>query len=233
MKKTMQTSRSTVLLKRLYSLSLLAGATVLSACTVMPEHSEPGYESVAPVAMVRPEQNTGGIYQAGYNLVLFEDQRASRVGDIIQVLLVEQTDAAKSSKTEIDKDSKTTLPAPTLFGELLDDLGIGTDSSSEFEGEGKSNQSNHLSGSIAVTVSQVLPNGNLMVQGEKWIQINQGGEFIRIKGIVRPSDVSSDNIVLSTHVANARISYGGRGSLDDANTSGWLVRFFMSPLWPF
>ena len=233
MKKTMPTSYTAALQKRLYSLSLLAGATVLSACTVMPEHSEPGYEPVAPVAMVRPEQNTGGIYQAGYNLVLFEDQRASRVGDIIQVLLVEQTDAAKSSKTEIDKDSKTTLPAPTLFGELLDDLGIGTDSSSEFEGEGKSNQSNHLSGSIAVTVSQVLPNGNLMVQGEKWIQINQGGEFIRIKGIVRPSDVSSDNIVLSTHVANARISYGGRGSLDDANTSGWLVRFFMSPLWPF
>jgi len=233
MNKTMKTSRKSVLLKRLYSLSLLAGVALLNACTVMPEHSEPGYESVAPVAMVRPEQNTGGIYQAGYNLVLFEDQRASRVGDIIQVLLVEQTDAVKSSKTEIDKDSKATLPAPTLFGHLLNGLGLGVDSSSEFEGEGKSNQSNRLSGSIAVTVSQVLPNGNLIVQGEKWIQINQGSEFIRIKGIVRPSDVSSDNTVLSTHVANAKISYGGRGSLNEANTSGWLVRFFMTPLWPF
>lgn len=232
MKKVMTKAMTKGLAKRLLPLCVLAAATLLSACTVIPEQSEPGYEAVAPVAMVRPEQNTGSLYQAGYNLVLFEDQRASRVGDIIQVLLVEQTDAAKSSKTELDKTSKTTLPAPTLLGHLLEDLGIGTDSDSEFEGEGKSNQSNHLSGSIAVTVSQVLANGNLMVQGEKWIQINQGGEFIRIKGIVRPSDVSSDNTVLSTHIADAKISYGGKGTLNEANTSGWLVRFFMSPLWP-
>ncbi|MBQ0720112.1 MAG: flagellar basal body L-ring protein FlgH [Gammaproteobacteria bacterium] len=223
----------TALLKRLQSICLLGAVTILSACTVMPEQSEPGYESAAPIAMVRPEQNTGSLYQTGYDMVLFEDQRASRVGDIIQVLLVEQTDAAKTSKTEIDKDSKTTLPAPTLFGELLDDLGIGLDSSSEFEGEGKSNQSNHLSGSIAVTVSQVLPNGNLVVQGEKWIQINQGGEFIRIKGIVRPSDVSSNNTVRSTHIADAKISYGGKGAVSESNVTGWVVRFFMSPLWPF
>lgn len=214
-------------------IGLFCAVSILSACAVIPEQSEPGYESVAPVAMVRPEQNTGGLYQAGYDLVLFEDLRASRVGDIIQVLLVEQMDAAKTSKTEIDKDSKTSLPSPTLFGHLLDDLGIGAESSSEFEGEGKSNQSNHLSGSIAVTVSQVQPNGNLIVQGEKWIQINQGGEFVRLKGIVRPSDVSSDNTVLSTHIANAKISYGGRGSLDEANVTGWMVRFFMSPIWPF
>ncbi|MBL4782135.1 MAG: flagellar basal body L-ring protein FlgH [Porticoccaceae bacterium] len=224
---------NTVLLKRLQTICVLTAVSLLSACAVIPEHSEPGYESVAPIAMVKPVQNTGSLYQAGYDMVLFEDQRASRVGDIIQVLLVEQMDAAKTTKTEIDKDSKSSLSAPTLFGELLDDLGLGIDSSSEFEGEGKSNQSNHLSGSIAVTVAHVLPNGNLMVQGEKWIQINQGGEYIRIKGIVRPSDVSSNNTVLSTHVADARISYGGKGSLDEANVTGWVVRFFMSPLWPF
>ena len=227
-------SAMTTRLPKLFPLLSVFGAvSILSACTVIPEQSEPGYETVAPIALVPPVQNTGGLYQAGYDLVLFEDLRASRVGDIIQVLLVEQMDAAKTTKTEIDKDSKTSLPSPTLFGHLLDDLGLSTDSSSEFEGEGKSNQSNHLSGSIAVTVSQVLPNGNLMVQGEKWIQINQGGEFVRLKGIVRPSDVSSDNTVLSTHVADAKISYGGRGTLDEANVSGWVVRFFMSPLWPF
>ncbi|MEZ0121133.1 MAG: flagellar basal body L-ring protein FlgH [Candidatus Reddybacter sp.] len=214
-------------------IGLFSALSILSACMATPQPNAPGYEPVAPVAMVRPEQNTGSLYQAGYDLVLFEDLRASRVGDIIQVLLVEQMDAAKTSKTELDKDSKTGLPSPTLFGHLLDDLGISLDSSSEFEGEGKSNQSNHLSGSIAVTVSQVLPNGNLIVQGEKWIQINQGGEFVRLKGIIRPSDVSSANTVLSTHIADAQISYGGKGSLNEANTSGWLVRYFMSPLWPF
>ncbi len=223
----------TLPLKYLQRLYVLSAVTVVTGCTVIPENSEPGYETVAPVALVRPEQNTGGLYQAGYDLVLFEDLRASRVGDIIQVLLVEQMDAAKTTKTEIDKDSKSAMSAPTVFGKLFDDLGLGVDSSSEFEGEGKSNQSNHLSGSIAVTVAQVLPNGNLMVQGEKWIQINQGGEFVRLKGIIRPSDVSSDNTVLSTHVADAKISYGGRGSLDEANVTGWMVRFFMSPLWPF
>ncbi len=205
----------------------------LSACSVMPEASAPGYESVEPVAMVRPEQNTGGLYQAGYDLVLFEDLRASRVGDIIQVLLVEQTDAVKSSKTEIDKDSKSSLPTPTILGRTSKDFGLDIDSGHEFEGEGKSNQSNRLSGSIAVTVSQVLPNGNLRVQGEKWIQINQGSEYIRLKGIVRPSDVRSDNTVFSTHVADAKISYGGKGALSEANTTGWAIRFFMSPLWPF
>jgi len=219
--------------KPLRLLSSLGAVTLLSSCAATPQPDAPGYEPVAPVAMVRPEQNTGGLYQAGYDLVLFEDLRASRVGDIIQVLLVEQMDAAKTSKTELDKESKTGLPTPTLFGHILDDLGISIDSNSEFEGEGKSNQSNHLSGSIAVTVSQVLPNGNLVVQGEKWIQINQGGEYVRLKGIIRPSDVSSDNTVLSTHIADAKISYGGKGSLNEANTSGWLVRYFMSPLWPF
>jgi len=233
MKTMIKTANKTELPKRLCALGLLGATTILSACAVTPQPVAPGYEPAAPVVMVRPEQHTGSLYQAGYDLVLFEDQRASRVGDIIQVLLVEQTDAAKTSKTEIDKESKTELPSPTLFGHLLEDLGIGVDSSSEFEGEGKSNQSNHLSGSIAVTVNQVLPNGNLVVQGEKWIEINQGGEFIRIKGIVRPSDVNSDNTVLSTHVANAKISYGGRGSLNEANVSGWMVRFFLSPLWPF
>lgn len=223
----------TVVQKHLKSAFLCGVLSLLNACTVMPEQSEPGYESVPPIAQVRPEQHTGSLYQAGYEMVLFEDQRASRVGDIIQVLLVEQTDAAKTNKTEIDKDSKSSMPAPTIFGELLDDLGLDIDSSSEFEGEGKSNQSNHLSGSIAVTVAQVLPNRNLVVQGEKWIQINQGGEFIRIKRIVRPSDVSANNTVLSTHVANAKISYGGKGTLNDSNVTGWAVRFFMSPLWPF
>ncbi|OUS11536.1 flagellar basal body L-ring protein [Gammaproteobacteria bacterium 53_120_T64] len=223
----------TAVLKRLQAVSALVAVSILSACTVIPEQSAPGYETVAPVAMVKPVHNTGSLYQTGYDMVLFEDQRASRVGDIIQVLLVEQMDAAKTTKTEIDKDSKSSVSAPTIFGELLDDLGLSLDSSSEFEGEGKSNQSNHLSGSIAVTVAEVLPNGNLVVQGEKWIQINQGGEFVRIKGIVRPSDVSSNNTVRSTLIANAKISYGGKGSLDEANVTGWVVRFFMSPLWPF
>lgn len=216
---------------------IIFGAMSLIGCGSIPEKSQPGYETTPPIAMTPPPISSGAIYQAGYDLVLFEDMRARRVGDVIQVMLAERTDAAKSSKTEIDKESANSMANPILFGKERsfgsDGLGFDIGSEHEFEGEGKSNQSNKLSGSIAVTVAGVLPNGNLLVQGEKWIQINQGSEFIRLKGIVRPVDVSADNTVLSTQIADAKISYGANGALNEANVTGWLVRFFMSPLWPF
>ena len=225
-------------MNNLLSLMAISTALFLSACGSIPEKSEPGYEATPPALMMPPKISSGGIYQEGFDLVLFEDLRAHRIGDIVQVLLVEQTDASKSSKTEIDKESTNSMPNPTLLGRTRNvggDGGLGFDiqSAHEFEGEGESSQSNKLSGSIAVTVSGVLPNGNLQVQGEKWIQINQGSEFIRIKGIVRPVDISSNNTVLSTQIADAKISYGGKGALNEANVTGWMVRFFMSPLWPF
>ncbi|HAD08102.1 MAG TPA: flagellar basal body L-ring protein FlgH [Porticoccaceae bacterium] len=218
---------------------VLAGMSLVAvtACTSIPDHSAPGYASTPPAAMTPPPNASGAIYQSGYDLVLFEDLRARRIGDVLRVILVEQTDAEQSSKTEIDKENSNSMANPTLFGKQRtfgsNSFGLDVDSAHEFEGEGESNQSNKLSGSIAVTVANVLPNGNLVVQGEKWIQINQGNEFIRLKGIVRPVDVSSANTVLSTQIADAKISYGGTGALNEANVVGWLARFFMSPLWPF
>lgn len=82
-------------------------------------------------------------------------------------------------------------------------------------------------------VAKVLPNGNLVVQGEKWIKLNQGDEFIQLRGIIRPEDISPLNTVPSSLVADARISYGGTGIIEEANTPGWLTRFFTSPLNPF
>ncbi|HKK03898.1 MAG TPA: flagellar basal body L-ring protein FlgH, partial [Gammaproteobacteria bacterium] len=102
-----------------------------------------------------------------------------------------------------------------------------------FDGEGDAAQSNQLEGSITVTVSEVLPNGNLVIQGEKWVKINQGQEYIRLRGIVRPVDIGPDNTVLSTQVADAQLAYGGTGVVAQSNSPGWLTRFFNSPLWPF
>ena len=110
---------------------------------------------------------------------------------------------------------------------------MGLESTSSFGGEASSSQNNSLLGSIAVQVSQVLPNGNLMIQGEKWIQINQGDEYIKLRGIIRPEDLSATNSIPSTLVADARISYGGTGPLEESNSPGWLTRFFMTPLMPF
>ena len=111
--------------------------------------------------------------------------------------------------------------------------GIGLDGERSFDGAGSSSQSNQLTGQITVTVAQRLPNGNLIVRGEKWLTINQGQELVRIAGIVRPQDIGQDNVVPSTRVADARISYTGRGTLADANTRGWLSRFFNSKWMPF
>ena len=112
-------------------------------------------------------------------------------------------------------------------------LGFGLESDQAFSGAGASNQSNQLSGTIAVTVIEELPRGNLMIQGEKWISLNQGSEYIRIRGIVRKSDISSANTILSTQIADARIGYGGTGAPAAASKMGWLSRFFNSALQPY
>jgi flagellar L-ring protein precursor FlgH len=107
------------------------------------------------------------------------------------------------------------------------------ESDNSFDGQADSSQSNRLDGSITVTVAERLPNGNLLVRGEKLITINQGEEFIRLQGIIRPVDIGPENTVASTKVADAMITYSGRGALADANRPGWLGRFFNSPWFPF
>jgi flagellar L-ring protein precursor FlgH len=104
---------------------------------------------------------------------------------------------------------------------------------SKFDGEGASKQSNSLTGYVTVTVARVLPNGNLFVKGEKWIGINQGREYVRLSGVIRPIDLAADNSISSHKVANVNVSYGGKGALADANAQGWLSRFFNSPWTPF
>jgi flagellar L-ring protein precursor FlgH len=92
---------------------------------------------------------------------------------------------------------------------------------------------NSLSGNITVTIHQVMPNGTMLVRGEKWLTLNQGDEYIRVSGLVRPQDIGPDNSIESTRLADARITYSGTGATHDANVMGWLARFFISPLWPF
>jgi flagellar L-ring protein precursor FlgH len=168
---------------------------------------------------------------------LFEDIKARQVGDLLTVILEEQTDASKTASTDISKDTSTEISAPTILGKDIEldgnPLSTSLDSTNDFSGASDSSQSNKLQGSITVSVSQVLPNGNLMIQGEKWIAINQGDEYVRLRGIVRPVDIGPSNTVLSTQVADARITYRGKGATADSNAIGWLAQFFIKPLWPF
>ncbi|HEX3836827.1 MAG TPA: flagellar basal body L-ring protein FlgH [Steroidobacteraceae bacterium] len=185
-----------------------------------------------------PKPTNGAIYQAGREVVLFENPAARHVGDLVTIVLNESTAAQKSSSTNTSKSTTDTLPGMTILGKALTVHGVPILSNSiadaaKFAGEGDSAQSNSLQGFITVTVQKVLPNGNLYVKGEKWIGINQGQEFVRMTGVIRPIDLAPDNSIPSSKVANAKIAYGGKGALADANAQGWLSRFFNSPWTPF
>jgi len=219
--------------------TLLLGTLLLGGCaTIDPPARDPGFAATLPAEPLSGQENNGSIFQASRGISLFEDVRAYRVGDILTVQLVEKTNASKKAATSTKKEQDINIGVGDIFGIApthngQDALGASINGKRDFSGDGASSQSNALTGSISVTVAEVLPNGNLMVRGEKVLTINQGDEFIRIAGIVRPVDVSPDNSVLSTKIADAQIIYGGRGTLADSNRKGWLARFFDSPLWPF
>jgi len=230
------------LLRNLLLLSLLLPSAMLAGCGGIEDKQHPDYMTIEPIeypdVAISTAPSTGSLYAGDRSMSLFADVRAHEIGDIVSVVLVEATSAAKTADTELDKGSNISITDPTIFGAPVTingryNLGSSLSSSSAFGGEASSNQSNSLSGSIAVQVSRVLPNGNLVIQGEKWIKINQGDEYIRLRGIVRPEDLSPTNTIPSTLVADARISYGGTGVLNESNKPGWLTRFFMSPLNPF
>lgn len=215
------------------SLTVLALLSLSACFTRAPIDEEPEFPEPPP-----PPPQNGAIYQAGYDVALFENATARRVGDIVTIHLVESTNASKSSSTTTKKSSSLELPGPTILGRPVTVNGTpildaALDHSTNFDGAGDSKQSNQLTGDITVAIVKRLPNGNMVVRGQKWIGINQGREFIRIQGVVRAIDIQPDNSINSTQVANASISYGGKGPLADSNAQSWLVRFFNSPWMPF
>ena len=212
----------------------------LSACTSTPYTPKPDDPAFAPVIPSLSEQQlepNGGIYRDNYANSLYSDIKAHRVGDIITVDLAESTRAQKRATTQQGKDSSVNINPLSLGGAPVNiggyPLQASMSSSNEFDGQANTNQSNSLQGSITVSVAQVLDNGNLLVQGEKWIMLNTGEEYVRISGMIRPQDIGADNRVESTRVGNARIYYGGTGDFANTQSRGWLAKFFNSPWLPF
>ena len=230
------------------SLVMLAIAMVLSGCNDIPKR-DPNFAATLPAVPPAPvQQATGAIYQAGNTVPLFEDARARRVGDMLTVVLTESTDASKSTSSSLSKSTATDIANPTVFGASpqfglpgalpltatsKNNLATNLSSSDDFSGKGDSSQKNSLNGEITVTVADVLPNGNLFVRGEKRMNLNQGYEYIKVSGYVRPIDVAPDNSVASTKLADATIVYNGDGQGADSSRMGWLARFFNSPIFPF
>lgn len=195
------------------------------------------FAPAAPESLAPPAPVNGSLYQADEGYSLYTDKVAHRVGDILTVQLQERTQSSKTSETTVSKDSDTSFNEGTLLGSALsmNNLSLATDleMTRAFTGEAGSDQSNSLTGSIAVTVASVLPNGLLRIRGEKWLTLNQGDEYIRLTGLVRPEDISDNNVVRSDKIADARIAYGATGEFDDANRMGWGSRVFNSEWWPF
>jgi flagellar L-ring protein precursor FlgH len=211
--------------------------SLLEACTPIPQR-DPAFSPVAPADLRPPVQSNGSIYQSGYDSRLFEDQTAKRVGDIITITLLEKTQAKKADDLKTQKDNQMSASAPSIFGFAASAFTgqsptTSLASSKQFTGTGAADQSNSLTGNISVTVVELLPNGNLSVRGEKRVTLNQGDEFIRLSGIVRPVDISSTNIITSDKVADVTIMYVGEGAMADASKMGWLARILQSPWFPF
>ena len=179
-----------------------------------------------------PKSQDGSLYHPGYMFTLFKDKRAYRMGDILTVSLDEKTYSSKQANTRTNKANDIGLGI-SLAAKALD---FSTDNKAKvgrsFNGSGSSTQQNQLSGSITVTVSKVLPNGVLLIRGEKWLHLSQGDEYLRLVGLIRTDDIDNTNSISSQRIADARIIYGGQGVIADSNKMGWASHYFNSPWFP-
>ena len=207
--------------------ALLLGLSLDPADAKKPRKRDEEYAPVYAAEPLPPVAN-GSIYQAsnGYS-ALTNGARAAMVGDIVTITLVEKTQAAKSNSASTDRSGNVGLTPPTTgpasFFTPTDATASGTGS---FAGKGAAAQSNQLTGAITVTIAKIFPNGTMLVRGEKLLTLNRGDENISITGMIRQADIAPDNSVLSTRVADARITYSGKGEIARSSRQGWLNHFF-------
>ena len=220
----------TILAAILFAIGSAGCVTVTPPTSV---HQPMQVRPASPPPVVAAE---GAIYAVGFgNGLLFEDRRARRVGDTLTIAIVENTNASKKSETNTGRTSNNNFAVTALAGlpgkSFLNST-LGATSDFSFDGKGESSNNNAFTGTITVTVTEVLNNGNLLVSGEKQVGINQGSEYIRLSGIVNPVNLTASNTVSSTQVADARIEYRGSGAVAENQQTGWLSRFFLNVL-PF
>lgn len=211
-------------------IGLVCAAMSVTNCSHYWDHmgirNETVYPATYPIDQPPPPKRGGAIYQAGHEISLYNDRIASRVGDILTVRLEVVTQAQKKTKTKTNKTATNNFQTPTLFGHNVTPLEFNTNTDQEFDGEGEADQQNKLTGTVSVNVLRVLSNGNMVVQGESWVTINEGREYVRLTGIVRPEDIDATNSVSSQRVADARISYSGNGMVADTSRGGIVTQLF-------
>ena len=219
---------------RLITPLLLIFCSGLMACSSYTEDlASEAFEPIIPDEEVSQAVVDGAIYDSSSQGLFATERKASNVGDIVTVSLSEAFQASKSQSTASGKDDSLEFTLPTtgaLSGVLASDVNLGTKQS--FAGTGTASQSNAITGLVSASVVRVYANGNLEILGQKKLTLNNGDEYVRVKGIVRPQDIGNGNIVNSNRLANAEITYIGAGELADTSRRGWLSKLFgvVSPI---
>jgi flagellar L-ring protein precursor FlgH len=222
-------------MKRLL-ISLCSAVILLSGCvTTTPPTAVHQPMTARPEPRNYAATNNGAIYNVASARPLFEDRRARFIGDTITINISEKTQASKNSENKAERSQSNDygvtgqvgLPFKSVLGSSL-----AASDASKFDGKGSNTSANDFTSTITVTVIEVMPNGNLLVSGEKQIGLKEGEEFIRFSGVVNPNTITAANTVQSGQVADARIEYKANGFIDSAQVMGWLARFFLTFL-PF
>jgi flagellar L-ring protein precursor FlgH len=230
-------SRALTISPRAAAASLLAAsAALLCGCvTLMPPRVEVANTApVAPQPVQAAPPGNGAIYQSSQYRPLFEDYRARLVGDTLTIRIVEKVSAKQNSTSSIDKNGSFEASISALPGirpSALARASASGQSNNTFAGKGATENTNDFSGTITAIVTDVLPNGHLMVAGEKQIGVNSNVDVLRFSGQVDPTNIQPGNVVPSAQIANVRVEHRGRGAQAEANSIGWLSRFFLT-IWP-
>ena len=214
----------------------LLAVLALSACTTVPPTRVAQPMTVRPPEASSMPAMSGSIYQAGLSRPLFEDRRARYVGDILTINIVENNTASSKANASSSRATAITAnvpsPLPGVPRRMFDGMNFSADNSNTMTGKGAADNTNVFKGTITVTVTEVLPNGNLMVSGEKLVSIGPGDEYVRLSGVINPNNISGTNMVDSSKVADARIEYKSAGYISESMQMPWLARFFLNVL-PF
>jgi len=218
-------------MKRLILLAVVATA----GCTTVPPTNVHQPMTARPAPRYEMASANGSIYQATNSRPLFEDRRARFVGDTITVTITESTSASAKSNNKLDKTNTATASVNALSGlpgKGLLGLNLDASSANAFSGKGEAANNNVFTGNMTVTVIDVMPNGNLLVSGEKQLAIGHEQEFVRVSGVVNPSFIDFSNTIASSKIADARIEYKSSGQISEGQIMGWLARFFLNVM-PF
>ena len=225
-------------IRRLAHSAAALALLLCAACAPLPhkvvvDFAEPKVTPAAATpAATQRKPASGSLYNTSSYRPAFEDSRARLLGDIVTIQIVESLTASQVTASTVNRGSSSsnsfTPPLPGILAADLVNLNMAATTASDFSGKGGTTAANTFVGSISTTVIDVLPNGNLVVAGEKQIGVNQNVDVMRFSGTVDPRLLQPDNIINSTQVANLRVESRGRGAQGEAQTVGWLSRFFLS-----